>query len=797
MKLLLKIVLRNLKNRPVNYIINLLGLSISFSLIFILGTYCYRELTADAYHNNTNQKFLLYNSLEQDKYGAILPGVLKEQIDLNIPAVKESLRLRQTWRPPIFKVEGREPIISELIYADKDFFDFFSYKVVSGSLKDALTNPMSLVLLKSEAVKLFGTADAYGKTVLLNNTYSFTVTAVIENPKAKSFLSIKAITPTSSINNVKYDNSQDDFTNWGQRNFLIFVKLNKNTISENAADLITNLFPSERKEHTDIRLCSLPDIYMNQCGLNSPFLSFINKGNKTQITILSMVAVLILLISLVNYINISSSQRNGLIKQTGIQKIIGANRSHISLGILIESQLIFLSAVLLAFLFSISIAPMIQNYTDLIFGTELLLSPIVILGILLAISLLSLLISISPSIRHYEILSINKFNKATVSSKEKSSMQRAFVIFQFAAAIVLITFTILVQKQIRFGSSNLGFNEENVLAMKLNEQLLNKVDVLKGQLSKQLEVIQVSLARFYPGDVGINVQSGKITQINGEEKYKTISYMDVDAQFFSIMGIQPVGGSFFTEDLSNSPDKIVVNETFVKENELKEPIGTKVFFGNKEHEIIGVAKDFHLYPVSKPITPLVFLNQKPTHLFFPAYCLIKFHSAGFSSLNQTIEGIKKIGKELSPGFPFEVKFIDQGVEAMYKSETQFRKTFSFFSGLAIFISCLGIFALSLADSQRRIKEIGIRKVNGAKISEILTMLNKDLVKWVVIAFVIATPVAYYIMNKWLENFAYKTTLSWWIFALAGLLALGIALLTVSWQSWRAATRNPVEALRYE
>jgi len=797
MKLLFKIVLRNFKNKPVNYLVNLLGLSISFSLIFILGSYCYRELTTDAYHTDANKKYLLYNASEKDKYGAILPGLLKEQIGLNVPEIKESLRLKRTGQTPVFKVEDGEPMTSELVYADQNFFDFFTYKVISGNLENALANPMSLVLLKTEAIKLFGTANAYGKTVLLNNQYPFTVTAVIEEPKAQSFLSLKAITSISSINNIQYDFNQEDYSNWGQRNFLTFVKLAENTNPENTSGSVTRLFPPDAGYERNIQLCPLPDIYMGQCGINSPSLSFINRGDKTQVMILSMVAVLILLISLINYINISSSQRNELVKQTGIQKIIGANWSHILLGILVESQLVFLSSAVLAFLFSISLAPVIENYTNLVFGTELLLSPVAILGILIAISILSLLTGVFPSISHYKMLSIEKFKNLTVPLKEKSSTQQAFVIFQFVAAIVLITFTMLVQKQIRFATSGLGFNKENVLAVKLNEQLLNKMDVLKDQLSKQPEVTQVSIARFYPNDVGININSAKITQPNGEEKNGKANTMDVDPKFFSVMGIRPVEGSFFSENLTNNTDKIIVNETFVKENELKEPVGAKVFFSNKEHEIIGVAKDFHFYPVSKAITSLIFLNQKPTHLFFPAYCLVKFNSSGFSSLTQTVEGVMKIGKELSPGFPFEVKFIDQGVEAMYKSETQFRKTFSLFSGLAIFISCLGIFALSLANSQRRIKEIGIRKINGAKVSEVIMMLNKDFVKWVAIAFVIATPLAYYAMNKWLENFAYKTELSWWIFALAGLLALGIALLTVSWQSWKAATRNPVEALRYE
>jgi putative ABC transport system permease protein len=214
--------------------------------------------------------------------------------------------------------------------------------------------------------------------------------------------------------------------------------------------------------------------------------------------------------------------------------------------------------------------------------------------------------------------------------------------------------------------------------------------------------------------------------------------------------------------------------------------------GKRDFEIVGVVKDFHFKPVNQQIVPLVVRNDSKA-----SYCLAKIQSVSFKSLINAIQTIKATASELSPSFPVEVTFFDQAIENMYRSELQFRRTFSLFAICAIVICCLGILAMSLSACQRRIKEIGIRKVNGAKISEILAMLNKDFVKWVAIAFVIACPIAWYAMDKWLDNFAYRTELSWWIFTLAGFIALGIALLTVSWQSWRTATTNPVEALRYE
>jgi putative ABC transport system permease protein len=258
-----------------------------------------------------------------------------------------------------------------------------------------------------------------------------------------------------------------------------------------------------------------------------------------------------------------------------------------------------------------------------------------------------------------------------------------------------------------------------------------------------------------------------------------------------------VSGRLYAADLSSDKKKIVVNETFLRENNLINPLGGTVNMGmmNQEGpsaEIIGVIKDFHYKPVNQPIGSLAIRNDS-----YASYCLLTLQTKDFISLKTTIDDIKKTIAELSPSFPVEVSFLDQAIRDMYQSELRFRRIFSLLAGCAIVICCMGILAMSIFSCQRRVKEIGIRKVNGARISEILAMLNMDFIIYVGIAFLIACPIAWYVMHKWLESFAYKTALSWWILALAGIIALGIALLTVSWQSWRAATRNPVEALRYE
>jgi putative ABC transport system permease protein len=366
---------------------------------------------------------------------------------------------------------------------------------------------------------------------------------------------------------------------------------------------------------------------------------------------------------------------------------------------------------------------------------------------------------------------------------------------QFTIAIVLIAFTVLVGKQVKFGSSNLGFNQKNIIGIKLTEQLSQKKDVLKNLLQQKPDIKNISFTQYYPGGM-ISEWRSQLIQ-NGENKKISFNTFTADAGFFEILNLQLVMGRLYSDNLTTDKKKIVVNETFLREQKVANPIGATIAMGTPGEkgytsEIIGVVKDFHYRAVDQPIASLAIRNEPSAF-----YCLATIQTGNFKSLSTVVNDIKRIASELSPSFPVEISFFDQAIQNMYQSELRFRRIFSLLAGCAIVICSLGILAMSIFACQRRVKEIGIRKVNGARISEILVMLNMDFVKWVGIAFLIACPIAWYVMHKWLQSFAYKTDLSWWIFGLAGIMALDIALLTVSWQSWRAATRNPVEALRYE
>ena len=788
MKNIIKSTVRNFVRKPATNLINLLGLAVSLALVIILSVYSYSELTTDNYHKNVDRLYL-FADLNGRMY---LPALLKDQIDLNIPEVESVVRLAGTWEAPVFQAGENEPITSDMVFADEDFFKLFTYQTAEGNLENALKEPMTVVLTKTLAGKLFGHERALGKTLKLNNDKVLTVSAVISEPKANTSLNFSAITSIATRKIVQSDG--DEFTDWNYGNFQTFILLKKGVKPDEIAKKISALFPKSKENQQDyvkLKLNSFQTVYFSKFSI---FENYLGCGDKQKVMILLMVAALVLMIALVNFINISSSQWLERLRQTGVLKVIGASKLNILKNALAEAFILFLMSLFLAILIVQVLFPFISNYTGIQFTTQLLYKPSFLIGSIAGTFVLSLIFSLIPALRISTSKAIDNLKKTVEPGTSNSIFRSVLVTAQFVIAIVLIAFTVLVQKQVNFGSSNLGFNQENIVGIKLTPQLNSKKEVLKKLLQERPHASQISFTQYFPG----NANSHWTTNQGGEGEKKQFSFdtFSADAAFFGMTGLQLTQGRFFSDDLTTDKNKMVVNETFVREHKLDSPIGTKLVMGFGPDagfsEIIGVVKDFHYKSFNQPIGSLVIQNKS-----YASYCLVSLNSKDFQSLHNSIEEIKTFSAGLSPSFPVDISFFDQAVENMYKSELEFQRTFSLFAGCAIIICCMGILAMSLFMCQRRTKEIGVRKINGAKVSEVIVMLNKDFLKWVAIAFVIATPVAWYVMHRWLENFAYKTELSWWIFVLAGLLALGIALLTVSWQSWKAATRNPVEALRYE
>lgn len=792
MQNIFKSIYRNFARKPATNLINLGGLAISLALVIILSVYSYSELTTDSFHKNNNRLYV-YSDLSPEHKNLYTPAVLKDQIDLNVPDIESSVRVAGTWEEPVFQVENRDPITSDIITADPDFFKLFTYEAVEGNLSTALNDPMTIALTEPLAKKLFGNEPALGKTLRINNKQTLTVSAVFKIPKTNSSLSFSSIT-SNATRKIVYPN-EGEFTEWGWWNFNLFVLLKEGANPKDVSQKITALFPKDDQGNQSYRTYELnPFKTLYFSNFTSSWNNYLHGGDKRKVMILLLVAALVLIIALVNFINISLSQWLEKIKQTGVLKVIGADKTSILRNVLTESFVLFLIALFIAILFVQLLFPIIRNYTGIQFNSSLIYTPAFLLFSIAGVFILSLIFSLIPAMRISSSKAVDNLKK-TINTRSSNSFSRGIMVTaQFTIAIVLIAFTVLVQKQVDFGSSNFRFDKENIIGIKLTPQLSASKEVLKKIIQDNPGAGRISFTQFFPGKLNEHWTSNQ--EINGIKKRLNFDTFCGDASLCQMLGLQLVQGRFFSDDLVTDAHKMIVNETFVRDNKMENPIGAKFVMGFGENpplaEIVGVVKDFHYKPVTVPIGSLIIQNEPRS-----SYCLVAINAKDFNSLNHFIQEINTETNKLSPSFPVEISFLDQAVEHLYQSEIQFRRTFSLFAGSAIVICCLGILAMSLFACQRRIKEIGIRKVNGAKVSEVMTMLNRDFVRWVAIAFIVAIPIAWYIMGKWLESYAYKTEMSWWIFALSGVLALGIALLTVSFQSWKAASKNPVDSLQYE
>ena len=785
---LLKSIIRNFIRKPVINSINLLGLSVSLTLVIILSIYCYSELTTDDFHVNGDEVYLLKKVAD----GIYLPGILTETIKDKVPGLNSVIRIAGSWEAPVFQANNREPIASDLIFADDDFFNFFTYKPLVGDLNSSLLEPMTIVISEKLAFRLFGKENALGQSILMNNNHSLRVTAVLKDQEKNTCLNFNALTSISTKKIIQANG--EEMKEWGWNNFQTFLLLDKAANASDVVDNIIRLIPEdEQKNYKNATLVPLRKLYFSKFSLFGT--DHLIEGNKRRIMILLMVAILVLTIALINFINISTSQWQERVKQTGILKILGSGQFEIVRNILAESFMFFLVSLLIAIQLSTSLTPFILRYTGISYNENIISSPYFILSSLAAVLILSIIFSIIPAVKISTSRAIDNLKKTVRTNKTRYSTNGALVTFQFIIAITLIAFTFLIQKQVRFGSNNLGMNQNNIVGFKLTEQLSRNIPVLKEKFEKEPSIKSISFSQYFPGKT-LSSWGTRLT-LDGENRQVNFDTFCADANFFKMLGLELVSGRFYSDDMTSDRGKILVNEAFLRKNSLTNIDGATIMVGMMGEvaspaEIVGVLKDFHYKSVNNEIQALAIRNT-PQYSF----CLVHIQANDFEVLKKTVEKVKEITAALSPSFPVEVSFFDKALEDMYNSEVQFRKTFSLMSVSAIAICCFGILALSLFACQRRIKEIGIRKVNGAGIVEILFMLNKDFIRWVLLAFFVSIPIVLFISHKWLKNYAYKTEISWWIFVLAGLSALLIALFTVSWQTWRTATRNPVEALRYE
>ncbi len=781
MTIYLKSFIRGLRKRKLTTFINLFGFSIGLTLIMFIAVYLKNELEADKFHQNINAIYRVNSELRSKTY-PLTAAPMADWLEDNFPAVKKSARMFSPFYKSLYyaTIGDQSFEINKPVFVDPAFFDIFSFPVKTGRITEGFDTKNAVVLTEPLAIKLFGDENPVGKTIEYCGKNSLTVMAVLETLPANSSMDFELLLPFAGFNDYNNFNLQS----WDRLTYQTFVIADKKAglLESQVNQKIKEQFPD--KEFT-YKFLPLKDIHFSS---NSGYDNIFRHESKTSVYIFMIVAIAILIIAIINFLNLTIATSSLRIQENIIHKIEGASRLHLSLQYILEAVLISSAASLFAIASVESLFPYFNNLLDSPLSRVQIRQPLfyVTMG---TISLTTGILSgLYPAIKFSHITESVSLNNKSSLNPGSGKWNNLLLVFQFTTSIALIIVTMFIVKQMKFiQNRQLGFNKEQVLYLRLSDELIQQKNAVLNKLVNIPYIKSASTCDFVPGQP--YSQRMMTLNVNGEDKTLQICHTKVSEDYLKTLDLELTQGRDFYKGSQADESNFIVNKTFVEDYELTNPLGTTIDGG----KIIGVVKDFNFNSLHQPVGPLIIRLTDGDQTSM----MIRTNITGGQGISTIISDIKNQIAEIVPGTYVEVKFLDDQIQHQYLKETKAQKLLGYFSFFAIFISGMGLFGLVVLTTNRRTKEIGIRKVNGAQIFEVLILLDKEFVKIVTIAFVIAAPLGWYAMKRWLDNFAYKTNLSWWIFALAGLLVLGIALLTVSLQSWRAASRNPVEALRYE
>jgi putative ABC transport system permease protein len=791
----IKFAIRNLQKNKAYSVINIIGLAIGMTCFILIAFYIQWELSFDKYHQHGEHIYRIVLNpgtfVYQNKDGfnctpaALIPVLKKE-----CPEIINGTRIEKNSCLIHFNEKSYNE--DRFFYADPDFLRMFSFPLISGNIETALQNPFSVILTESMAWKYFGTSDPLGQTISVDQQDDYVITGVIEDTPENSHFIFDFIASFNTLYS-----KRKNMESWNNNNHPAYVQLNKNS---NPADVDVKLDEIVKKykgenSYTKFRLEAMHRIHLH--GDRNFELS--NNSDIRYIYLFAIIGFFILMIACFNYINISTAQSAKRAKEVGLRKVVGANRGQLVRQFLSESVLFSTVGFCLAVFLAELMLPIFC--TSMNFKIELsLLSEIkLLLGLFVILLIVGCIAGVYPAfmISSFQPTHILK-NIAKKNSNSFFNLRNILVVVQFIISAILIVSTVTVYKQLQYiKNKKLGYNKEHIITVTIrDDQLKKNYQSLMNELFSNHRIADISVSRALPH----NIRSCTDGDWFGREKDKhfPVYYAQIDNHFLDLYEMELKAG----EVPQNEPSSFtgfILNEKAIEALQWKDPVGKN--FGcnmiKKENgRVIAVVKDFHYYPLHYEIAPLALqlgVEDSNPNPWGKLYFSIEINSQDVAG---TLAFIEKKWKQFS-SYPFEFQFIDSSMDEMYKTEQKLGSLFNIFAMIAICIACLGLYGLISFAVEQKIKEIGIRKALGASVRQIVSLLSREIIVCVILANLIAFPVTMIAMNKWLQNFAYRIEIRWWMFALAGGVALTIALATVSWQAIRAATANPVEALRYE
>ncbi|MGQ1891728.1 ABC transporter permease [Thermophagus sp. OGC60D27] len=778
---------RSLSKSKTFALFNVLSLTLGITVSLMIFIFVTKERSVDEYIPEVDKVFCLTNG--GDTYLSYnMVNLVKEEI----PELESVTFCTVDWSPQIFlERDNRSYKVDRMLTADSCFFRVFQFQSVWGNPVDALNSANKLVITRSLSKKIFGDENPVGKSVIYNATYlqnqELEIGAVVEDLPHNSSWDFEAV--ISFQTNFKIEWYDEHVKEWGTRNYKGFVRIGANTsldkIKAKLESISLDKVPDDFVEKISFSLFPFSRVYFDL-----PELSLLKHGNRITLSIIGITGMLILLLTCVNYINIITAQREKWYKNVGLLKTLGGSRISI-IGLLTTETVLLL---LLAFVFSVIVGGMSLSKLNHLTNSQFTLSGLLQMKYLIIPILMLLFMAFLTGIVPGYIVS--KQSPSLLLKKQLGQKRNFFrntlLIFQFSVSVALVASILVIHRQNSFlQSRDPGFARENILFFILNDDIYKNIDVFKNELERIPGVLDYT---FSESLLTNNGQNWVMQMINkGEKDDVFFSKLSVAPNFFNFFGIEIVEGSGF-DNHSDEKQDFIFNETARKNFSISNLSDVRIAVSEPQNgKIVGIAKDFNFESLHVPIRAAGYLcSGKCDEVMY-----LKINRGSFSRFNATINQVEKAWNQNSPNFPFEYHFLKQSWEDHYAKDFQFQSILSYSTFISLLLSCFGLIGLTYYVLDRRTKEIGIRKVNGASESDILKLLCKEFIKWVGLAVIIATPITWYAMSQWLENFAYKTVLSWWIFVLAGLLALLIAILTVGWQSVKAAMRNPVKSLRYE
>ncbi|SEJ04679.1 duplicated orphan permease [Dyadobacter sp. SG02] len=783
-----KIAFRNLLKSKTFSAINVLGLALGMACSLMIMLWIRDELAVDAFHANKDQLYRIYmrEHFSGKVQGVIwTPGPLAEELKKSVPEIEMSTPYSWT-NQQTFSV-GSKIHKQATNWASADFFKMFSYKLLQGTAEGALRDRGNIAISRTMANAFFGSPEAaIGKAIRYDNRKEMTVSAVFENIGANSSLQFDCLMTWDA-----YIDDNSWATHWSNTDPLTFFKLRKDADPAKVEAKMLHLLDKTNRDGSKPYKTQLAMQPFHEYYLNSNIKDAKMDGGRIEyVRLFSFVAVFILLIACINFMNLATARSSRRAKEVGVRKVVGAMRSMLAGQFMGEALLIAGLSAILAVLLVALLLPAFNSLTSKQMALPYSEPKFwgIIGGLLVATGLLA---------GSYPALFLSSLNPVRIlkgALKFDSSsvwVRQGLVVFQFALSVILIVGMIIIYRQVGFvQTKNLGFDRENLVYFPIEGELFNKFDLLKTQLTQIPGIKQVSHMTATPASNGNGTDGITWPGSNPNEQVR-FTPVGVGYDFTKTMNLKMADGRDFSKDYPTDSSGVILNETAIKVMGLKNPVGREINWGTSKVRIVGVLKDFHFVSLHSAIRPLIaYLGARQ-----PQGSVVIRIQAGKTP--ETLAAIGQVCKKLNPNVPFSYAFTDQEYARQYQSEQIVGKLAGYFASLAIFISCLGLFGLAAFTAEQRTKEIGVRKVLGASVAGIVGLLSKDFLKLVVMAIILASPVAWYIMKQWLQGFAYQIDIEWWMFALAGVIAVLIAVFTISFQSIKAAMVNPVRSLRSE